>query len=168
MAASDTFPALRVLYNDIQARVSSISSSQPDWPCRKGCDHCCRHLAELPSATKEEWQQARIALKLLATETQEDIAARISQLAEKIDKPIVCPFLHKESGSCSIYEARPTACRTYGFYVERDQGLYCRKIQSRVEEGLCQQVVWGNAESIDARLHQMGPQIDLLSWWADQ
>ncbi|MFL6465039.1 MAG: YkgJ family cysteine cluster protein [Bryobacteraceae bacterium] len=165
MAVSDSFSALRVLYADIEARGSSICSSQTDWPCRKGCDSCCRHLAEVPRATKKEWDQTQVALKLLPPKTQEEIATRIANLAEASHKPIVCPFLHRESGSCSIYEARPTACRTYGFYVERDQGLYCPEIRSRVEEGVYQQVVWGNAESIDARLQQIGPQIDLLTWW---
>ena len=168
MAVSDPFSALHVLYTDIDVRVNSICSLQADWPCRKGCDHCCRHLAEMPRATKEEWQQAQIALKLLAPETQEAVTARIAQLAQSPDKPIVCPFLHRESGSCLIYDARPTACRTYGFYVERDQGLYCHKIQSRVDTGLYGNVVWGNVESIEARLQHIGPQIDLLSWWADQ
>jgi uncharacterized protein len=167
MAVSPHFPALQALYTDIEARTSGICSSQIDWPCRKGCDHCCRHLADVPCATKEEWQQAWISLKSLAPEAQKDIAARIAQLAVSSGKPIVCPFLEQESGSCTIYEARPTACRIYGFYVERDQGLYCYKIQSRLEEGSYQQVVWGNAESIDARLQQIGPQIDLLSWWTD-
>jgi uncharacterized protein len=168
MAVPPHFPALQVLYADIEARTNSIYSSQTDWPCRKGCDHCCRHLADVPHATKEEWQQAQIALKLLAPEKQKDIAARIAQLTETSSKPVVCPFLDQENGSCSIYEARPTACRTYGFYVERDQGLYCHKIQSRVEEGFYQQVIWGNAESVDARLQQIGPQIDLIHFFAQE
>jgi len=28
--------------------------------------------------------------------------------------------------------SRPVACRTYGFCLQRDLGLYCRDIESRV------------------------------------
>ena len=47
----------------------------------------------------------------------------------------ICPFLDREAGSCLIYDHRPVACRTYGFYVERDRGLYCGQIESRVNSG---------------------------------
>ena len=30
------------------------------------------------------------------------------------------------------WRSGPVACRTYGFYVQRDLGLYCRDIENRV------------------------------------
>jgi Fe-S-cluster containining protein len=43
-----------------------------------------------------------------------------------------------------VYTQRPVACRTYGFYVQRKLGLYCRDIESREAEGALVDVVWGN------------------------
>jgi hypothetical protein len=40
------------LHADIDARVQSIRESTPDWPCAKGCDHCCHRLADIPSLSE--------------------------------------------------------------------------------------------------------------------
>ncbi|MFY0578486.1 hypothetical protein ACN28S_33065 [Cystobacter fuscus] len=34
---------LEDVYRRVDARASSISEGHDWWPCRKGCDHCCRH-----------------------------------------------------------------------------------------------------------------------------
>lgn len=66
-----------------------------------------------------------------------------------------------------MYVYRPIACRTYGFYVDRDKGLYCPTIEAQVDAGQLEHVVWGNAESIDQRLHAGGEPRDLLSWFLE-
>ncbi len=43
-----------------------------------------------------------------------------------------------------FYAQRPVACRTYGFYVQRELGLYCGDIEARVAGGELADVVWGN------------------------
>jgi hypothetical protein len=57
------------------------------------------------------------------------------------------------------------ACRTYGFYVQRDLGLYCHDIESRVADGALVDVVWGNHDAIDQRLTGMGEIRALTDWF---
>ena len=70
----------------------------------------------------------------------------------------MCPFL--EDGACLVYEVRPVACRTYGFYVDRDGGQYCELVGA-----LNADVVWGNGASVDVDLGALGARRDLVSWW---
>jgi uncharacterized protein len=65
-----------------------------------------------------------------------------------------------------VYAHRPVACRTYGFYVQRDKGLYCKDIESRVAEGDWVTVVWGNHDTIDRQLNTLGDSRDLTDWFA--
>ena len=78
--------------------------------------------------------------------------------------PITCPLLDLATGSCPVYAQRPVACRTYGFYVQRDLGLYCRDIESRVADGALADVVWGNHDAIDQRLAGLGESRALTDW----
>ena len=80
--------------------------------------------------------------------------------------PVVCPLLDPVSGACPVYAARPVACRTYGFYVQRELGLYCREIESRVADGALSAVVWGNHDAIDRRLACLGEVRALDEWFA--
>ena len=79
--------------------------------------------------------------------------------------PFTCPLLERETGACLVYDQRPVACRTYGFYVERDKGLYCGLIRERVERGEVQDVIWGNQELVDRQLDTLGPRIGFREWF---
>jgi Fe-S-cluster containining protein len=79
--------------------------------------------------------------------------------------PITCPMLDLAAGTCPVYARRPVACRTYGFYVQRDKGLYCRDIQTRVEDGTWADVVWGNHDAIDRQLAGLGESRALTDWF---
>ena len=59
------------------------------------------------------------------------------------------------------------ACRSYGFYVQRDLGLYCHDIESLVAEGKLADVVWGNHDAIDQRLTGLGESRPLTEWFAN-
>jgi hypothetical protein len=59
------------------------------------------------------------------------------------------------------------ACRTYGFYVQRELGLYCRDIESRVADGTLADVVWGNHDAIDHRLAGLGEVRALTEWFEE-
>jgi hypothetical protein len=48
----------------------------------------------------------------------------------------------------------------YGFYVERDRGLYCGRILERAERGEYDEVVWGNACAVEARAAALGPRLE--------
>jgi uncharacterized protein len=165
MADQTVDDKLHVLHSDIEFRAHQIMDSQRDWPCRRGCDYCCRHLAALPQASEVEWRRLSEALIVLPEHAVQHIKTRLTDLITQPDvKPITCPFLDKDNGSCMVYEARPTACRTYGFYAARDGGLYCPDVANRVEQGDYAQVIWGNAESLDVRIKELGDQVELLTW----
>jgi Fe-S-cluster containining protein len=152
---------LHVIQSEVQCRVEAISSAHGDWPCRKGCDECCRRLAAVPRVTRHEWHAIATALQALPANAADAIRVRIRDGAAK-SRPIVCPLLDLASGTCTVYEARPVACRTYGFFVERDAVLGCHRIEriSRERNG----VVWGNHAALEARLQSLGPVTELHHW----
>ena len=147
------------LHREIDARTREIASSHGSWPCREGCDHCCRNLAEPPRLTRAEWELVEEGLAKLPLELQGEIRQRAATAGR------TCPFLDGKARSCLIYENRPVACRTYGFYVERDKGLYCREIERRVEAGEMANVVWGNITSVEAQLDALSEKIPLTDWF---
>jgi Fe-S-cluster containining protein len=153
------------LHADIEARVSAIRSGRPDWLCRRGCDGCCRRLAEIPRLTEAEWDWLREGLAALPPEQLREIEREIAILAEQAPRPIICPLLDRAAGACRIYAHRPIACRTYGFYVQRNEGLYCKDIEARVTGGALAEVVWGNQDAIDRRLNGLGDARELTEWF---
>ncbi|MGR9115910.1 MAG: YkgJ family cysteine cluster protein [Gammaproteobacteria bacterium] len=157
---------LTQLQADIEARVQTIRGDHPDWLCRLGCDGCCRRLAEVPSLTAAEWDWLREGLSALPPEQLREIAQDINALDEQSARPIVCPLLDRTAGACRVYAYRPVACRTYGFYVQRDKGLYCKDIESRVAGGALADVVWGNQDAIDRYLNDLSDTRDLTEWFA--
>jgi hypothetical protein len=63
--------------------------------------------------------------------------------------------------SQGLRQVLQAACRTYGFYVQRDLGLYCGDIESRVAADRLPDVVWRNHDAVDHRLAGMGEGRDL-------
>lgn len=155
------------LHADIDARVQAIRKSRPDWLCGKGCDSCCRHLAEEPQLTLSEWGLLRAGLSTLAPEHRKAIRQNIAAVASRPSRPVICPLLDQSTGACPVYAHRPVACRTYGFYTQRDKGLYCQDIESRVAAGALADVVWGNHDAIDQQLTRLGETRALSGWFAD-
>jgi Fe-S-cluster containining protein len=151
----------------IDRRVSDmIEEAGGDWLCRRGCDGCCRSLAALPSATAEEWAQIDTFLSQMSPSEQSEIVERANEALQRTGAPgHTCPFLHLQAGTCRIYPVRPIACRTYGFFRERDKALVCQTLLREVEGAGYDQIVWGNAESIDADVSRVGPQIGFAAWW---
>lgn len=156
---------LNQLHADIEARIKTIRDEHLDWLCRLGCDGCCRRLAEIPRLTAAEWDWLREGLAELPAERLRELGQDIAALAKQPSRPIVCPLLDRSAGACQVYAHRPVACRTYGFYVQRDQGLYCKDIESRVAGGAWAEVVWGNQDAIDRRLCALGETRELTEWF---
>lgn len=152
-------PRLRILHEEIDARARGVTGGAGEWPCRKGCDACCRSLAAVPSLTAPEWELLSAAIAQLPPGVRRGVEERARNLSGA--RPVVCPLLDAAAGACLVYEARPVACRTYGFYVDRDAGLYCSTIRDRVDAGACANVVWGNNAAIETRLDALGPRTDL-------
>ena len=153
------------LHADIDTRVSRIREQTPDWPCAKGCDTCCRQLADVPQLSSEEWRLLKAGLATLPAEQLAEIRRRIAELPIERPHRVTCPMLDPATGACPVYAHRPVACRTYGFYVQRDKGLYCADIESRVVEGRLAEVVWGNHEVIDLQLANLGAKRSLTAWF---
>ena len=159
-------PALQQLHLEIDTRVGSIREHHPDWLCGKGCDNCCRRLAEVPTLSAAEWDLLRAGLNALTSVQLEEISQKMATMAEQSSRPLTCPLLDQATGACPVYAQRPVACRTYGFYVQRELGLYCHEIESAVAKGELADVVWGNHDNIDQRLSEFGESRPLTAWFA--
>ena len=155
------------LHDEIETRVASIRAQHPDWRCGKGCDGCCRHLAEVPTLTKVEWEWLQQGLVMLSGGQLATIRQRLSALAAQPARPVVCPLLDQSTGACPVYRHRPVACRSYGFYAQRDKGLYCSEIEAQVAAGSLADVVWGNHDAIDRQLATQGETRSIIAWFAD-
>jgi len=157
--------ALSDLHREIDARVDTIRASHPDWLCGKGCDGCCRQLAELPRLTHGEWQLLQTGLAALDETQRDDIQQRLTALGPAPTRPVTCPLLDPATGACPVYAHRPVACRTYGFYAERDRLLVCQQIAAQDTEGKLATVVWGNHAHIDRTLTATGEIRSLAEWF---
>ena len=157
---------LNEIYSAIDARVQAIRDGYPDWLCSKGCDRCCRSLADIPRLTAAEWALLKEGLVVLPVERLAEIIRNMAALAGQKSRPLVCPMLDQVSGVCPVYAHRPAACRSYGFYVQRDKGLYCGDIEARVADGALADVVWGNHDAIDQQLAEQGENRFLTEWFA--
>ncbi len=153
------------LHADIDERVARIREHAKDWPCAKGCDSCCHQLADVPQLTSAEWDGLRIALVALPAQQRAEIHRRMAELPDNRPPRVVCPLLDPATGACPVYAQRPVACRTYGFYVQRDKGLYCTEIESRVAEGSLSEVIWGNHEVVERQLAGLGETRSLSDWF---
>ena len=156
---------LDVIYTDIAQRVRAMTDARPLWPCRKGCDGCCRRLAQPPEMTAAEWDVVRQGFLHLSPATQHEVAQRIRALADWTDGSVTCPFLDDTHGTCLIYAYRPAACRMYGFYVSRMDHWWCADIQALYEAGVCDGVVLGNYGAIERALHQQCGEVKALVEW---
>ena len=147
----------------VRRRAEEIAANHASWPCRKGCDDCCRHLASVPRVTQAEWQPIAAAIDALPRPTAELVRRRIRDSASA-SRPVICPLLDRDSGACLVYEARPIACRAYGFYAERQYVLGCSRIESIGQES--PDVVWGNHSALEENLRLLGADATLAEWLA--
>lgn len=162
---SEAVRQLEIIYADIDQRVHAITAARPLWPCRKGCDGCCRRLAQVPELTAGEWQVLQQGFLRLPTATQHEVARRIRALAHWQGGEVTCPFLDDTHGTCLVYAYRPVACRMYGFYVSRTDHWWCADIQALYEAGVCDGLVLGNHGAIERAVHQQCGAVQSLVEW---
>ena len=157
---------LQLTHFEIDARVAKARAQKPDWPCTKGCAECCRSLADVPQLTAAEWDLLKSGLGKLPAATLLTIGKKMDAVDPQTSAPVTCPLLDTDTGACPVYAERPVACRTYGFYVQRDLGLYCDEIEAGVAAGDFDKVVWGNHDAIDRQLASLGEKRPLTEWFA--
>ena len=161
--------SLHVIQEEVRVRVEQINaayeSEHAAWPCRKGCDECCRRLASVPIVTKAEWELIAAYLDSLEPDAAVLLRARIRESATA-SRPVVCPLLDTGSGTCLVYESRPVACRAYGFYVEREKVLGCSRIESVAEQSA--HVIWGNHIALEEKVQSLGPAAELYRWLEEE
>ncbi|NOK31874.1 YkgJ family cysteine cluster protein [Corallococcus exercitus] len=159
--------ALEAVYQRVEARAADISGTHDWWPCRRGCDHCCRHLAAPLPLTELEWRYLEEGLQQLSAEAQEELHARVDALARQETRPYTCPLLDQETGACRVYAHRPLACRSYGFAAARDGGLFCHFILDLVGKHGDADIVWANQDALEEALARLsGPTRPLSEWFA--
>lgn len=162
----ETSIPLARLHADIESRAQAIRADHPQWPCGKGCAGCCRRLADVPQLTAQEWDLLRAGLATLPAERLGQISRDLAALADQREPPVVCPLLDQLTDACRVYAQRPVACRSYGFYAQRDRGLHCGDIEAQVAAGALADVVWGNHDAIDRQLASLGGARPLTDWFA--
>ena len=151
------------LYREIEDRCTAIARQRPEWPCHRGCSTCCRQLAEPLWLVPAEWRRIEEGLSTLDPEEKATVLARLEEASTWREGHLECPFLDPSKGICRIYDHRPAACRTYGFYMDLDGGRFCHKIAEELAEA---EVTWGHQPSIDRRLRAThGLPIALAEWF---
>jgi Fe-S-cluster containining protein len=160
---------LRVLFDRVSARVHALQAALPGWPCRSGCDACCKRLARVPELTRVEWELLREALEALPELVRAACLRRAELLREQVQRsgdtgPFVCPWLDEGRGVCLVYQARPLACRTYGFYASHHHDAWCERVAEHVVDARAG-LVLGNLDAVERDLSQQAAERrDMLAW----
>lgn len=147
--------SLDVLEDELARRAARTNEAHPWWPCRAGCDACCRRLADVPRVSAEEWARLEEGLAALAPDARDAAIARLDALAASPPREgehVVCPLLEAASGMCLVYAHRPAACRSYGYYARRADVLACELVTRAVDAHPHADVVWGNHVALDEDL----------------
>lgn len=118
----DLFHAMQQQYKAIDQLIDSITTvaKQQDMPvhCQKGCSYCC-HQAVFANSYELHYLGHFMQQKLPKEEIQYvyDTARTKNLATSKLEEQAMlnykspCPLL--KDNACSVYEARPMACRIY-------------------------------------------------------
>ncbi|MEM6292611.1 MAG: YkgJ family cysteine cluster protein [Myxococcota bacterium] len=151
--------SLTVLRDEVHARVAAMQRSHGTWPCAAGCDACCRRLGALPQVTVPEFEPLRTAIEALP-DADRVINAIIKAQPNEAGH-YTCPMLDEGNGQCRVYQARPLACRTYGFYGGRDGDYWCEQVTAHVGTRR-DTLIAGSQLGLDQRRDAtLGPSFDL-------
>lgn len=104
----------RVKYAMVVAVADEVLRSQERFvACRRGCSHCCHMNVQISNIEAERLEERSGRQK----------AKIIRPVRHEQDKfeGVRCPFLGG-NGECTVYDARPLACRTHTSFGETDYG----------------------------------------------
>lgn len=158
--------SLRVLRDKIQQRTQAMNETHGPWPCHAGCDACCHRLGAPPMLTAVEADAVWKAYRALPANTRAEARARVESLRPDAQGHYTCPLLDADRGRCLVYDARPLACRTYGFYAGRDGDYWCEQVDAHLEPRR-RTLTCGNQIAMDQdRDAMLGPSTDLVTIFA--
>lgn len=113
---NDPSKTLKICIDHIDQAILAFRKHFPDnstVACKKGCHFCCFFSIECPPQVLVDI--TRYLKATLSPEKQQKIRQKLSLDISRRQPPLQrapCPFLDK-SGTCSIYEKRPLACRSF-------------------------------------------------------
>ncbi len=85
-------------------------------PCAE-CNICCKEISNLGvSALEKDYIKEYIIRKKLNLNVYEKFVNFLLEIKNKKDGQ-KCPFFDESLKGCSIYDARPLSCRTFGCYI---------------------------------------------------
>lgn len=116
----------------LDIRLKKMFDSQaPFIKCKNGCAHCCKE--GLYPISELEFLNVMFYYHVLNEDVQNKINKNVKFLLKnRREKYYQCPFLI--DNSCSVYNARPIICRTFGLLTYNDKGH--KKIPFCVDLGL--------------------------------
>lgn len=157
-----------MLREQVATRAAAMEATHSPWPCRAGCDACCRRLGALLTISEVEFDALWSALQRLPPSVQREVATRVAASEPDAQGHYVCPLLDTEAGRCRVYAARPIACRTYGYYAGRNGDYWCERVTEHVGERRGT-LVAGNQLAVDRERDQaLGASMDLRRWFASR
>ncbi len=113
---------IKEMYQTIDSVITSILNLAQQQgigvDCKKGCAYCCHQavfansyeIHYLEKHLKSTFTKAKLNAVLNKAEEKNAITSALSE-EEVLDYKKPCPLL--VAGSCTVYEARPMACRIY-------------------------------------------------------
>lgn len=114
--------------------------------------------------TELEWRQLRSSLAALEGTTRQNVMAKIRALTPGQGR-VVCPMLDLAEGACVVYDGRPLACRTYGYYVHDRDDKWCAQVTDHLVETAAPHVVMGNEAALERRLSRASGPVRGLDEW---
>jgi uncharacterized protein len=159
---------LEALYARVEARAADLSAARSAWPCRRGCDHCCRHLAAPLPGSGAEWAYLWEGFRRLSAPQQAAVRERVARMArEGAARPYTCPLLDPSTGACSVYAHRPLTCRSYGFSLSRGEGNWCHLIAGMLAQEGAEGLLWANQDALEDAVRRLdGRTLTFFEWFA--
>jgi Fe-S-cluster containining protein len=151
--------AMKRLYQKIDTQYNEILKDA-QISCKRGCAHCCHLNVDLTKPEAEYiisyCEENNIEIDKAKFKAQ----LNLTQDNRHLSKDSACPFL--KNNECSIYEARPIACRTY-FVMNAPE----RCDSKRFPNGKTKQATFIPADCMTAALDNLSESKPMQQWFAE-
>ena len=108
------------LFEEIKKQLEFTSNPPKEIECKNGCSHCCSmnvyifdfEASIIADYLQDNFTEAEIEeIKQKANQKNETTSQLSYQ--DKINYRFPCSLLNQETGSCRVYDVRPTKCRAF-------------------------------------------------------